>query len=242
MKTSVVFESWYGCLRFISIPGAVDTISYILAGLAAANYTPDPATDALARYVKRRQAADGGWRIATQRPPIESSDLEVTAMALRALQVYAPNPQKEEYAKAVQKGAIWLSQAQPRTTEDHAFLLLGLGWARENKGTFEATHELLTAGRMAVGPSFPRSPVTLTPPGRHDGLDRAGGNDGPGLPTGSQFLLNRQLEDGSWYVTTRAIPASPISTVPSRPRSVHLCSGDRWATMALARAAKSTAS
>ena len=82
-----------------------DTISYILAGLAAANYPPDAATDALARYLRNSQGPDGGWRIAASegsRPPIESSKIEVTAISMRALQVYAPSTQRTEYQKAVQ--------------------------------------------------------------------------------------------------------------------------------------------
>lgn len=133
----VYLESWRErVLQDIAIPGGVDTISYVLAGLAAANYPPDPATDAMARYLKRHQAADGGWRIAAQRPPIESSDIEVSSVSLRALQVYAPKPQQAEYAKIVQKGVIWLGQSLPKTTEDHVYQLLGLAWAGEAKRPF----------------------------------------------------------------------------------------------------------
>src|SRR5436190_9774373 len=50
-------------LQDIAIPGQIDTTAYILAGLADADYPPDAATDALARYVKRRQFADGSWHV-----------------------------------------------------------------------------------------------------------------------------------------------------------------------------------
>jgi ankyrin repeat protein len=242
LKTiGVYLESWRErVLQDISIPGGVDTASYILGGLAAANYTSDPATDALARYVNRRQAADGGWRIATQRPPIESSDLEATAMALRALQVYAPNPQKEEYAKAVQRGAIWLSQAQPRTTEDHVFRLLGLGWARGNQGDVQkATRELMTLQRpdggwaqlSTLASDAYATGQALTALAEAGGLavtDRA-------YQRGVQFLLNTQLEDGSWYVPSRAIPAQPYfdSEFPHGRDQFISAAATNWATMAL---------
>jgi hypothetical protein len=126
-------ESWQErVLQDIAIPGGVDTAGYILAGLGDANYPPDPATHALARYLMRRQAANGGWRIGTQRPPIESSDFEASAIAIRALQVYAPRPQTA-YASAIRKGATWLAQAVPKTTEDHVYQLLGLGWSGGSK-------------------------------------------------------------------------------------------------------------
>jgi ankyrin repeat protein len=240
----VYLESWRErVLQDIPIPGSVDTISYILAGLAAVNYTPDPATDALARYVKRRQAADGGWRIATQRPPIESSDFEATAMALRALQVYAPNPQKEEYARAVHRGAIWLSQAQPRTTEDHVFRLLGLGWARENKRDVrKATRELMTLQRADGGWA---QLSTLASDAYATGqaltaLAEAGGLavTDQAYQRGAQFLLNRQLEDGSWYVTTRAIPSQPYFDSEFPHGRNQFISAAATNTMALARAAQ----
>jgi ankyrin repeat protein len=240
----VYLEGWRErVLQDIPIPGAVDTIGYILAGLAASNYTPDPATDALARYVKRRQAADGGWRIAGQRPPIESSDFEATAFALRALQVYAPKPKRAEYAKAVKRGATWLSQAQPKTTEDHVFQLLGLGWARGNKeAARKAARELMALQRPDGG--WAQLP-TLASDGYATGqaltaLAEAGGLavTDPAYQRGIQFLLNTQLEDGSWYVRTRAIPSQPYfdSEFPHGHDQFISAAATNWATMALAPA------
>jgi ankyrin repeat protein len=242
----VYLESWRErVLQDIPIPGAVDTVSYILSGLAAVNRTPDPATDALARFVMRRQAGDGGWRIATQRPPIESSDFEVTAMALRALQAYAPNPQKEGYARAVQRGAIWLSQAQPKTTEDRVFRLLGLGWAHWNKGDIrKAARDLMTLQRPDGGWAQLSS---LASDAYATGQALTALAEAGGLPVrdrayqrGVQFLLNTQLEDGSWLVTTRAIPSQPYfdSEFPHGPNQFISAAATNWATMALARSAQ----
>jgi hypothetical protein len=96
--TGAYIESWRErVLQGVPIPGGQDTISYILAGMAAADYPPDAGTDALARYLKNAQRSNGGWRTAAtggSRPPIESSDIEVTAASLRALQVYAPKARR----------------------------------------------------------------------------------------------------------------------------------------------------
>ena len=100
------------------IPGRIDTTSYILAGLAAVGYAPDAATDALARYVRRRQLADGGWRVATHRPPIESNDIAVTALSVRALGAYAPAPFKAEYERAVRRATAWLANRDYVTPDD----------------------------------------------------------------------------------------------------------------------------
>jgi ankyrin repeat protein len=239
-------ESWRERnLQDIPIPGGVDTGSYILAGLAAANYPPDPATDAIARFLKRRQAADGGWRIATQRPPVESSDFEATAIAMRALQAYAPTPQQASYASAVQKGATWLIQAQPKTTEDHVYRLLGLGWAGGNtQAVRKAARELLALQRPDGG--WAQLP-TLGSDAYATGQALTALAEAGGLPMtaqayqrGVRFLLSTQLEDGSWHVATRAIPAQPYfdSEFPHARDQFISAAATNWATMALAQAAK----
>jgi len=105
---SKVDESKVTCPMLI-IAGAQDTISYLLFGLAVEHYQPDAATDAQAIWLKRRQAPNGQWPIQTIRPPIESNDIEVTAVSLRALQAFAPPAQRAEYAKSVERAAQWLT-------------------------------------------------------------------------------------------------------------------------------------
>lgn len=89
----------------VGIPGDADTVSYILLGMAAENHRPDRATDAMAHLLKRQQVPDGRWRILAHRPPIESSDIQVTAASMRALQVYAPAPARAAYQQAVRRVA-----------------------------------------------------------------------------------------------------------------------------------------
>ncbi len=116
-------------LQGIGIPGDSDTVSYILMGLAAESYPRDVATDALAIYLRSRQLPDGHWSIFAHRPPLESSDIEVTAASMRALQIYGPKALGPEYRAAAELAATWLKKAQPRTNEERAFQLLGLGWS-----------------------------------------------------------------------------------------------------------------
>ena len=244
----VYLESWRErVLQDIAIPGGVDTTSYILAGLAAANYPPDPATDAMARYLMRRQAADGGWRIAAQRPPIESSDLEVSAISLRALQVYAPKPKQAEYLKVIQKGVIWLGQALPKTTEDHVYQLLGLAWAGASKeGVRKTAKELIALQRTDGGwAQLPTLASDAYATGQAlTALAEAGGlrATDPVYQRGIRFLLGTQLEDGSWYVGTRTLPVQPYfdSEFPHELDQFISAAATNWATMALARAAGAT--
>jgi ankyrin repeat protein len=235
----VYLESWRErVLQDIPIPGGVDTIGYILAGVAAANYPPDPATDALARYVKRRQAADGGWRIAAQRPPIESSDIEVTAIAVRVLQVYAPRPQQADYGSAARRGAIWLSHAQPKTTEDHVYRLLGLGWAGGSRESVRKAARELMALQRADGGWAQLPSLASDAYATGQALTALVQVKDPAWQRGVRFLLSTQLEDGSWYVASRAIPGQPYfdSEFPHERDQFISAAATNWATMALARA------
>jgi ankyrin repeat protein len=236
-------ESWRErALQDIAIPGGVDTSSYILAGLAAANYAPDPATDSIAIYLKRRQTADGRWRIAAARPPIESSDFAATAVTMRALQAYAPGPRQAEFANAVKRGAGWLSQAQPVTTEDHVFQVRGLAWAGGNKQALrQAARDLAALQRPDGGWA---QLVTLASDAYATGqaltalaVSGAISSTDPVMQRGAAFLLATQLEDGSWHVATRAIPSQPYfdSEFPHGHDQFISAAATNWATMALAR-------
>jgi hypothetical protein len=131
LKTIANFiDGWRGrALQGVGIPGDADTVSYILLGMGAEKYPADPATDALAYYLKRTQLPTGQWRIFAHRPSLESSDIQITAASMHSLQLYAPKAARAEYAKAVRLAAAWLAKTTPRTTEERAFQLLGLGWS-----------------------------------------------------------------------------------------------------------------
>ena len=96
-------------------------------------------------FSKNHQSPDGRWYSTAYRPPLESSDIQTTATTLHAVQVYAPQAQRADYDRAVQHAAAWLSRAQPRTTEDRAYQLLGLAWA----GTDQKIIKQAAAGLLA---------------------------------------------------------------------------------------------
>jgi ankyrin repeat protein len=242
--TAVYLESWRErYLQDISIPGGLDTTGYILAGLASVSYPPDAATDSMARFLMRRQVSDGGWRIGTQRPPIESSDIEATALALRSLLIYAPRPQKSEYAKVIQRGTTWLTLAQPKSTEDHVFQLLGLSWASQNKAALrKAARDLIALQKPDGGwsqvPTLPsdayatgQALTALAESGVIAVTERV-------YQDGVRFLLKTQLEDGTWYVRSRANPVQPYfdSEFPHGTDQFISAAATNWATIALMHA------
>jgi hypothetical protein len=235
-------ESWRErTVQNMFIAGQADTISYVLLGLAADGYPPDVATDAQAIWLKRRQSPDGHWFVTAMRPPIESNDIEVTAVSMRALQVFAPPAQRTEYLKAIDRARAWLTMASAKSTEEHVFRLLGLSWAGAPNAVIKrAAADLLAIQRddggwgqdetmgsdaYATGEAL----VALRESGAVAPADRA-------YRKGIEFLLRTQIDDGSWVVETRAVPIQAYfeSGFPYGVNQWISAAATGWATTALA--------
>jgi len=235
-------DSWRErALQAVGIPGDVDTVSYILLGLAAENYAADPATDAMAYFVKNQQLSDGHWLPLANRPPIEVSEIQVTAISLRALQTYGIKSQRAAYEKSVQAAAAWLEKAQPHDTQDRAFRLLALGWAGARKEAIQSAAGALVAEQRPDG-GWAQTP-TLASDAYATGqalsaLQESGAlkPSDPVCGRASQFLVKTQLADGSWYVHSRAVPLQPYfeSDFPHGHDQWISAAATSWATKALA--------
>jgi ankyrin repeat protein len=220
--------------------------SYILIGLDAERYKADLNTDAVAMFVRSRQMPDGRWAYGTDgRPPLcADGDIATTVLSMRALQLYPPVIERAEYQRAVERAAAWLANAQPRTYDDRGWRLLGLAWAGKNKTAIQkAMRELLDAQRSNGGWSDLAS-TESTAYGTGKALVAL---QTAGLPVtdlayqrGVQFLLNTQLQDGSWYVQTRAAGQQPYfdNGFPHGVDQWISAAGTSWATMGLALAAQ----
>jgi ankyrin repeat protein len=241
-------ETWRErALQGNGIPGDADTVSYILLGLAAESFPPDAATDAMASFLLRQQTADGHWRPLTHRPPIESSEIQVTAGSMHAIQVYAPKAGRAAYDKAVERAAAWLAKTAPMSTEDRAFQLLGLGWAGGNKDLVQKAARALVAEQRADG-GWSQLP-SLTSDAYATGQALVALAESGAVPTsnaayrrGVQFLLRTQFADGSWFVQSRAIPLQPHfeSGFPFGRDQFISAAGTNWAAQALALAYSKT--
>jgi hypothetical protein len=230
-------------LQAIGLAGRGDTAGYILLGLAAEKYSPNEITDTWARYLKNLQQTDGHWRVQAGRPPLESSDIQGTATAMRAIQIYGPKSKQDEYRKAVQLAGRWLETAQPKTTEDRAFLLLGLHWDGGNKQVMDRVAKDLLAEQRPDGGWAQLS--TLASDAYATGQALFALSESHSIPVtspayqrGVQFLLKSQLADGSWHVRTRTLPVQPYfdSDFPHGPDQFISAAATSWATMALAAA------
>ena len=221
-------------------------VGNILIGLDAEHYKPDLNTDAAAMFLKGRQSPDGSWTYAAAdaRPPICSDYVAQTAIAMRALQLYAPKVDRAAYDRSIQLAAVWLAKAQSTNNEDRSSRLVGLAWANMDKdATRKAVRELLAKQRpdggwadldsmessaYATGTSLYALQIAGLPPS-DAAYERA-----------VQFLLKTQLEDGSWYVRTRALALQPYfdASFPHGFDQFISAAATSMATYALAQAAE----
>lgn len=215
--------------------------SYMLVGLDAEHYKPDLNTDAVATYLKGRQSPDGQWQypMADSRPPLCSDYIGQTALAMRALQLYAPKLDRAAYEKAVQLAASWIAKATPVNNDDRGWKLLGLAWAGKDKDLIQRAKQDLLSKQHADGGW---SDLDSMESGAYAtgkalvALQTAGlpANDAA-VSRGVQYLLKTQQEDGSWYVRTRALAFQPHfdSGFPHGFDQWISAAGSSWATLAL---------
>jgi hypothetical protein len=221
--------------------GAQFTAALTLIGLSANKQAPNRTTDVLVNYLIGRQNADGRWTVPLSRPPSESSDITVTAVSLRALQLYASKGLRQEVNTRVQRARAWLTKASPGTNEDQTFQLLGLGWANADKRMLQKIAQGLLAQQREDGGWGQHS--TMASDAYATGqalvaLHQAGGLSvaDPAYQRGIIYLLNGQAADGSWAVKSRTLPLQKYfeSGFPYGENQWISAAASSWATMALA--------
>jgi len=158
--------------------------------------------------------ADSHWAFGPEaRPPLCADTLGQTVLSMRGLQLYAPRVDKAAYAKSIQLAATWIGESQPRTHYDLAWRLQGLVWGGKSKDALlKARRDLLAVQRSDGGWS---DIASMESSAYTTGLAMIA-LQSSGLPVsdpayqrGVQYLLNTQLEDGSWHVRTRAAGFQP---------------------------------
>jgi hypothetical protein len=221
-----------------------DVSANLLMGLAVAGHAPDFTTDALVYSLRLRQQSDGRWRplVIDHRPPINTGEIEVTAVSIRALRAYAPPSQREQYDRAIARAVVWLGNAKPRTTDERAFQLLGLVWGgvrTDDHRIRNATRQLLLEQQADGGwsqlPTLESDPHATgqTLVALHEvSIQTTEAAYGRGV----QYLMSTQLKDGTWYVQSRALAFQPYfeSGFPHGPDQWISNAATNWAAMALA--------
>ncbi len=221
---------------------------YGLLGAHASHVEPNLSTATYARHIARAQRADGHWATFDARPPHSAGLFVATAVGARAVSLYTPVQMGNEKREALERARKWLASAQPASTEDLTYRLLGLHWTgASSEDQLAAARDLVAAQRADGGWS------QVTALNESDAystaqalvaLRRAGGweRSHADFQRGAAWLAKSQAADGSWHVRTRIhtpAPASPPyfeSGFPYGRDQFISCAATAWAVMALAEA------
>jgi hypothetical protein len=221
-------------------PEAVHTKGYQAFAFANEALPADADTDAWVFHLAAIQGVDGQWHNNLPRPPIQTSDIGATALAIHALQKYPLPGRQPELAKQVNRARQWLWKVKPANTEESIYQLLGLAWAGESPRKLQSLAKVLIAeqrndGGWAQLPGL-KSDAYATGQAVYAlragaGLDRVN----PSVDRGLRFLVQNQLDDGTWYVRRRAFPFQPTmnSGFPHGRDSWISAAASSWAVMAL---------
>lgn len=223
------------------IPDVQVSGSYLLWYFAEMGYPADATTEALVRNIALHQQTDGSWSGWAPRPPLEAGNMQATALAMRAIQLYGGDARQEEYRDRVARASRWLETAEAQADHQLVYQLLGLVWAQAPKASIDkVARRLLAIQRPDGGWGQLR---TLDSDAYATGqvlyaLHEAGvlKTTDAAYARGKQFLLETQCEDGSWLVKTRAYPVQPLKDTkfPHGRDQWISATGTSWAVMALA--------
>ncbi len=230
-------------LEAVFHPEAAIGNGYALLALHLEKRPPSPFTDSQVHQLAVTQGEDGHWAWNLPRPPIQSSDITSTALAVQALKNYPIPGRQREFDERIQRARAWLAKSAPESNEERAYQLLGLAWAGERAGKLRPLAETLVReqradggwGQLAKLPSDAYATgLTLYALLQGGGLPASH----PAVQNGVRHLLLTQLEDGTWHVRRRAHPFQPPmeSGFPHGADGWISASGTSWAVMALASA------
>jgi ankyrin repeat protein len=206
-----------------------------------------PYTDAAVRMIKATQMAAGNWSTNEgRRPPMNAGDIQAAALSIYSLKHYGPDADQADTDAVIAKAVKWLERAKPATTQDRAFLLLGLAWGNGSPALIKSNARALAALQRADGGwnQLPEMPSDAYATGEalyalNSAAKLAVSN--PVYQKGVDYLLRTQAADGSWHVETRAIWLQPYfeSGFPYGRDQFISVAGTAWAVMALTPTAES---
>jgi ankyrin repeat protein len=201
-------------LGYTDQAGFQSNVAFGLFDLAETGASPTALTDRMALGLASRQLDDGSWpRPADIRPPLTASTIVSTALALRGIKAFAPPGRRNEIMAQVNRAAAFLRTASPTDTQDKAFKLLGLVWAGGSADEIARERAALAALQSAGGGW---AQMTSMSPDAYATGQALFALRAAGMHPGDQtyrkavtFLLRTQLEDGTWFVPTRAFGFQP---------------------------------
>jgi hypothetical protein len=223
--------------------GQVDTAGYALFTLELGGWKPDTTTEAVVEYLLLRDKDLDHWRTTSNRPPSEVSAFTATYLAIRALQTWGTDGQKERIAKRIGAARSWLLRTKAKDTEDRVFRLWALRAVDAPEKDLQlAAEELIQSQRKdgGWGQTSAMDSDAYATGSALVALHEAGklASSDPVYRRGVVFLLKSQQQDGSWLVRSRSKPFQKYyeSGFPHRKDQFISIAASGWAATALALA------
>ena len=217
---------------------------YALLGLYAEKYPACEATDIVVEYLLGQGRPDGSFGTEAMRVPLESGEIHLAALAIRAIRVYAPVSKMSRVKEVVNNTKRYLEEADPSNQQEIVFQLLGLQWTDGSVEKKSAvTKKLISLQNRDGGWSqLPTLSSDAYATGQalcalyESGLVKP---EDEVYQKGIRYLLKTQDDDGAWIVETRASPIQPffMSGFPPYDENQFIsAAGSNWAVMALLNA------
>lgn len=189
--------------------------AYRMVAAHAAGVQQNLGAAVYARLLISRQNRDGDWDGFHQRPPSSYSRFTMTALGLRAVQLYHHPSQKAAAAAAVARARTFLESRDARATEERAYRIIGLKWAGADRTALQRLARELKAEQRPDGGwgAIPgrESDVYATAQALVALREGGVGEIDAGWRRGVEYLLKSQAADGSWRLKSRLRPPAPLS-------------------------------
>ncbi|PYR35871.1 MAG: hypothetical protein DMF90_12140 [Acidobacteria bacterium] len=218
----------------------IENTTYGLFGLAEEGVVPNPVTDAVALCLAGLQHADGTWKVRDPRPPLgDPSPLSYAALAVRGLLTYTPPGKKAEVQSTIARTLAFVRQAAPGDSQDQVFKVLALKWAGAPSGEVTREAERLRALQRPDGgwSQLPTMASDAYATGQALYALKAAGVavTSATYQKGTTYLLRTQLEDGTWFVRSRAFGFQPYfdAGFPHGTDQFISAAATSWAAIAL---------
>jgi Prenyltransferase and squalene oxidase repeat len=217
---------------------------YILLGLYAEKYPPSLYTDISVGYLISQERTDGSFLTESGRPPLETCEIHLTAIAIRAIQLYASPAKKNQVNGLLARSKQWLENANPEQQQELAFQLLGMQWCNSRSEQKIRVADKIKSMQNADGGWSQLSTMKSDAYATGQTLyalyeSNIMKPEDAAYQKGLNYLLKTQDEDGAWFVATRAYPIQPFvnSDFPPYDENQFIsAAATNWATMALLNA------
>ena len=221
--------------------GQVMTAGYAMWTLEVGDWKSDETTNAVIHYLVEYQQDRNRWLSSSQRLPSMGSPFTATYVALRAMAHFGTDEQKTGIAARRDAAAKWVLETEPIDTEDRVFQLRTLPYIDASDDVKTKAVDALLAKQRADGGWSQADDMTSDAYASGSvltALQDAGNlpGDHSAIAAGCRYLIDSQLEDGTWRVETHAKPIQTYyeSGFPHGKDQFISIAATAWATLALA--------